>query len=34
MPYQYIDQSGEEDIAISDSVFCVAFETTTLEITF
>ena len=34
MPYQFIDQSGEEDIAISDSVFCVAFETTTLEITF
>ena len=34
MPYQHIDQSGEEDIAIADSIFCVAFETTTLEITF
>mgnify|MGYP001029140818 FL=1 len=34
MPYLYIDQSGEEDLAISDSVFCVAFETTTLEITY
>ena len=34
MPYLYIDQSGEEDLAISDSVFCVAFETTTLDITY
>jgi len=34
MPYLYIDQSGEEDLAITDSVFCVAFGTTTLDITF
>ena len=34
MPYLYIDQSGEEDLAVSDSIFCAAFGTTTLEITY
>ena len=34
MPYLYIDQSGEEDLAVADSIFCTAFETTTLEITY
>ena len=34
MPYLYIDQSGEEDLAVADSIFCTAFETTTMEITY
>jgi hypothetical protein len=34
MPYLHIDQSGEEDIEVSDSIYCVAFETTTVEIPF
>jgi hypothetical protein len=34
MPYLHIDQSGEEDVEVSDSIYCVAFETTSLEIPF
>jgi hypothetical protein len=32
MPYLYIDESNEDVIEVTDSVFCVAFEVTTLEI--
>jgi hypothetical protein len=34
MPYLSIDQSADDDISTTDSVFCTSFETVTINITY